>query len=66
MHEPDLLLDKAAVCRLLGGTKPINPSTLYRNIRKGLIPKPVRIGGSSRWLLAECETALQQMVEGRS
>jgi predicted DNA-binding transcriptional regulator AlpA len=60
------LLDKGEVCRLFGGNKPINPSTLYRGIRKGTYPRPVRIGGSSRWLRAECEAALAGMVEGRS
>jgi predicted DNA-binding transcriptional regulator AlpA len=60
------LLDKGEVCRYFGGTKPINPSTLYRNIRKGIYPSPVRIGpGSSRWLRSECELALRSMVDGR-
>jgi len=40
------LLDKQAVCRLLGGSKPINVATLYRHIRQGRLPKPVKIGGS--------------------
>jgi predicted DNA-binding transcriptional regulator AlpA len=60
------LLDKVEVCRLFGGTKPINPATLYRQIRKGLLPKPIRVGGSSRWLRSECELALQAMAEARS
>jgi len=61
------LLDKAEVCRLFGGTKPINPTTLYRGIKLGRYPKPVKIGpGSSRWLRAECEAALRSMVEGRA
>jgi len=61
------LLDKQAVCRLFGGSKkPINSATLYRHIRQGRFPKPVKIGGSSRWLRSECEAALQQMVDGRA
>jgi predicted DNA-binding transcriptional regulator AlpA len=59
------LLDKGEVLRLFGGSKPIHPSTLYRQIRKGSIPKPVRVGGSSRWLRSECEQVLQAMVDGR-
>jgi predicted DNA-binding transcriptional regulator AlpA len=61
------LLDRGAVCRFFGGqAKPINPATLYRGIRKGRYPRPVKIGpGSSRWLRRECEAALQGMVEGR-
>jgi predicted DNA-binding transcriptional regulator AlpA len=61
------LLDRAEVCRYFGGTRPINPATLYRGIRRGLYPRPVHIGpGSSRWLRSECEVALARMVEARS
>jgi predicted DNA-binding transcriptional regulator AlpA len=59
------LLDKREVLFLFGGTKPIDPSTLYRQIRKGTFPKPIRVGGSSRWLRTECEQVLQAMIEGR-
>jgi predicted DNA-binding transcriptional regulator AlpA len=63
MHQ---LLDKAEVCRLFGGTRPINAATLYRGIRQGRYPKPVKVGpGSSRWLRAECEAVLRGMVEVR-
>jgi len=61
-----MLLDRKEVCRLFGGTRPINPATLYRHIRQGLLPKPVKVGGSSRWLRSECEAALQRMVDGRA
>jgi predicted DNA-binding transcriptional regulator AlpA len=60
------LLNMREVCFLFGGTKPIDPSTLYRQIRKGTFPKPIRVGGSSRWLREECEAVLQAMVEVRS
>jgi len=60
------LLDRRAVCELFGGTRPINPSTLYRNIRKGVYPKPIHIGGSSRWLASECQEVLRRLMEARS
>ena len=61
------LLDRDAVCCFFGGTRPINPATLYRGVRKGRYPKPVKVGpGSSRWLRSECEAALAQMAEGRA
>jgi len=60
------LLDRADTCRFFGGSKPIDPSTHYRGIRQGRYPRPVKVGpGSSRWLRAECEAALQRMAEGR-
>ena len=57
------LINRTEVCRLFGG---INPATLYRHIRQGRLPKPVKVGGSSRWLLSECQAALQAMVDGRA
>jgi predicted DNA-binding transcriptional regulator AlpA len=61
------LLDRDATCRFFGSTRPINPATLYRGVRKGRYPKPVKVGpGSSRWLRSECEAALAQMAEVRS
>jgi predicted DNA-binding transcriptional regulator AlpA len=60
------LLDKVEVCRLFGGTRPLNPSTLYRGIKLGRYPKPIKVGpGSSRWLRDECEAALRMMTEAR-
>jgi predicted DNA-binding transcriptional regulator AlpA len=59
------LLDKAEACRFFGGNRPLNPATLYRGIRLGRFPRPIKVGGSSRWLRAECEAALAKMVEGR-
>jgi predicted DNA-binding transcriptional regulator AlpA len=60
------LLDRGEVCRFFGGSKPIDPATLYRGIRQGRYPKPVKVGpGASRWLREECEAVLQRMVDGR-
>jgi predicted DNA-binding transcriptional regulator AlpA len=59
------LLDRRAVCRLFGGTRPINRATLYRGIRQGRYPRPVKVGGSSRWLRSECEAVLREMIGGR-
>jgi predicted DNA-binding transcriptional regulator AlpA len=66
MQTPIELLDRPAVCRLFGGSRPIDASTLYRGIGKGRYPKPVKIGpGSSRWLRNECEAALAALITGR-
>jgi predicted DNA-binding transcriptional regulator AlpA len=60
------LLDRREVCRFFGGTKPLDPATLYRGIRRGRFPIPVKVGGSSRWLRTECEAALAKMAKGRA
>jgi predicted DNA-binding transcriptional regulator AlpA len=60
----DELLDLKAVCAFFGG---IDPSTAYRNIKRGLYPKPVKVGpNTSRWLRSECEAALRAMIDGRA
>jgi predicted DNA-binding transcriptional regulator AlpA len=60
------LLDRPSVCRLFGGTRPINPATLYRGIASGKFPAPVKIGpGMSRWLRNECESALRAIIAER-
>ena len=51
------LLDRRQVCVFFGGNKPLDPSTLYRVIRLGRYPQPVKVGGSSRWLRSELESA---------
>ena len=61
------LLDKAEACRFFGGTKPLNPATLYRGIRQGRFPKPLKVGpGTSRWLRSECEAVLAALVSERA
>jgi predicted DNA-binding transcriptional regulator AlpA len=58
------LLSKRETCYFFGG---INPATLYRGIRQGRFPKPVKVGpGTSRWLRSELEAVLQAMVDGRA
>jgi predicted DNA-binding transcriptional regulator AlpA len=60
------LLDRPAVCRLFGGTRPIDPATLYRGIASGKFPAPVKIGpGMSRWLRSECEATLKRLIAER-
>ena len=62
----DELLDLKTTCAFFGGTRPIDPATLYRGIKKDRYPAPVKVGpGSSRWLRHECESALQAMIARR-
>jgi predicted DNA-binding transcriptional regulator AlpA len=57
------LLTLRDVCALFGGSRPIDPSTLYRGIRAGRYPAPIKVGpGSSRWLRVEVEGAIAAMV----
>jgi predicted DNA-binding transcriptional regulator AlpA len=61
---PDELLDCKEVCAFFGG---IDPATLYRGIRKGRYPVPIKIGpNTSRWLGSEIDAALQAMITRRA
>jgi len=61
----DDLLDVEAACRFFGGTKPLAPCTLYRGIAAKRFPKPVKIGGASRWIREECKIALAAIIAGQ-
>jgi predicted DNA-binding transcriptional regulator AlpA len=64
--QSDDLLDLRATCALIGGSRPINAATLYRNIRAGRYPAPIKVGpNTSRWLRIEVEAALSRMIAGR-
>ena len=57
------LLNIEAVCAFFGG---LDPSTIYRNVRRGLIPAPIRVtANTSRWLRSECEASLAAMIARR-
>lgn len=60
------LLAKPAVLKLFGGDKPLNSATLYRGIKEGRFPPPVKIGPkTSRWLRSECEAKLREIIAHR-
>lgn len=55
--EPSILLSDNAGAALLG----ISRATLWRRVADGTLPKPIRLGGATRWwrkeLLATVERA---------
>jgi predicted DNA-binding transcriptional regulator AlpA len=58
------LLDLKTVCRYFGN---IHPATLYRGVRAGRYPAPIKVGPNmSRWLADECRAALAAMIAGRA
>jgi predicted DNA-binding transcriptional regulator AlpA len=65
-HTTIELLDVRATCRLLGGSRPLHPATLYRGIKSGIYPRPVKLGkGMSRWLKSECAEAIRKLIAQR-
>jgi predicted DNA-binding transcriptional regulator AlpA len=62
----DELLDADAACRFLGGSRPINHSTLYRGIRAGIFPKAVKVSANSaRWRKSELAAAIESRIAAR-
>ena len=48
-----MLVDMREACKFWGGSKPVNPATIYRMIANGCHPKPVKFGSLSRFLKSE-------------
>lgn len=42
------------VCDLFG----ISPATVWRRVKQGLIPAPIKEGGTTRWLVGDLRRAL--------
>jgi predicted DNA-binding transcriptional regulator AlpA len=62
----DELLDKAAACRFLGGSKPIHPATLWRGVKSGRYSPPVSIGPQIvRWKRSELAADIERMAAER-
>jgi len=62
------LVDIHIACRELGGAdKPITRATLYRGIREGRYPRPIKIGPkASRWLLPELRATRARQIAARN
>lgn len=59
----DELLNAEETCTALGN---INIATLYRGIRAGRFPAPLKLGpGTSRWLRSEVLAVLEQRAAER-
>lgn len=43
----------------------IRNTALYENIKRGIIPAPIKIGGSSRWVKAEIDALVARLMEDR-
>ena len=60
------LPDLKEACRFFGGSRPLNAATLYRGVRLGRYPAPIKVvPNASRWLRSELDAALQSMISTR-
>jgi predicted DNA-binding transcriptional regulator AlpA len=64
--EPIELLDRPAVLKFFGGSRPLHQSTLYRGLLDGTYPRPINVAnGAVRWVKSECEETLRRMIAAR-
>lgn len=63
----DDLVTVDVACQIIGGRQsPITPSTLYRGIRTGKFPRPLKIGpGTNRWRRSELQAVLDAAAARR-
>jgi predicted DNA-binding transcriptional regulator AlpA len=60
-HHPQLLLTDHATAAMYG----ISRSTLWRRVADGTLPKPIRIGGATRFVRAEHLAVIDQARAAR-
>jgi predicted DNA-binding transcriptional regulator AlpA len=67
MSPTDDLVDEIIACRILGGeANPIHRSTLWRGIKSGRFPKPIKIGpATNRWSAAELTAVVERAIAAR-
>lgn len=63
----ETLLNCREVGLLFGGAaQPLDPSTVYRWVRDGKIPPPIKLARKiSRWRRSECLAVIQRMADER-
>ena len=60
-NEAPVLLDVKAVAALFQSS----PATIWRRVKDGTLPQPIRIGGLTRWSRAEIEAVIEAALVAR-
>lgn len=64
-EDANRLLNAKEACEVLGGSgHPISYSTLYRAMKRGSLPQPIRVGGGGvlRWRHSDLVSALRPLA----
>jgi predicted DNA-binding transcriptional regulator AlpA len=65
-HMLDELLDIYEACKFIGGSRPINPATLWRGVKAGRYSRPIKIGPQAvRWRRSELQSDIDRMIAER-
>jgi predicted DNA-binding transcriptional regulator AlpA len=52
--------------RVAAGMLGCSPTTIWRRVADGTLPRPVKIGGMSRWLTSEIEAVVESAKARRN
>lgn len=63
MDDFEPLMDVRQVAKVAGN---VSVATVWRHTSSGKLPKPIKIGGSTRWLTSEIKEFLSQRVAARN
>jgi predicted DNA-binding transcriptional regulator AlpA len=61
-HMPDNLITVSALVEMLQRSR----ASIYRDIKRGTFPKPLKLGSSSRWRRSEIAAYIEGLAENRS
>lgn len=56
-----VLISDKDVAEMIGGSR----ATVWRRVKDGALPRPLKFGGMTRWLLSEVEAAIAKQVAAR-
>jgi len=61
------LVDESAALRIIGGNEtPINRATLWRGVKAGRYPKPIKVtAATNRWVLSELVACIEARMAAR-
>jgi hypothetical protein len=63
----DEWLDIAAACAVIGGNRPVHPSTFYRGVKAGIYPAPEKRGRNiSRVNRGKLKASLRHLAESEN
>lgn len=61
MNTIDPLIRDRAAAQMIGASV----STFWRRVQEGVFPRPIKIGGTSRWRRSDIEAVIERAVAER-
>ncbi len=58
---PRVLISDKDVAEMIGGSR----ATVWRRVADGVLPRPIKFGGLTRWVVSEVEAAIARQVAAR-